>query len=151
MKRFHFRLDRVQRAREISESLARAEWQAAERDALDAEAASDELEARIRAARAELVQLQASETLRPGDVLASDRALARAWHTLAGKRERAAEQRTAADERREAWIECERDRRALERLEERQREVFRVESNRAEDVETDEWASGRRRPNHREK
>ena len=145
MKRFQFRLARVQRAREISESLARAEWQSKERGAIEAEAASDLLRTRIDEARAELSKLQQSPTLNPGDVLASDRALVRAWKALARKRQLASEHRDAAEASREAWSERERDRRALERLEERQRELFRIERNRADDAEADEWNSSKRR------
>jgi len=151
MKRFKFRLSRVQRAREIGESLARAEWQGKERDAIDAELASDALRAHIDQARAELGKLQQSPTLHPSDVLASDRAMVRAWKALARKRQLASERRDVAEESRQAWSERERDRRALERLEERQRELFRIESNRAEDAEADEWASSRRRTNKWEK
>ena len=145
MKRFNFRLSRVRRAREISESLARAEWQGRERDAIDAERASDELRMRIDEARAELGKLQKSPTLNPAEVLASDRAMVRAWKALVRKRQQASERRDAAEVSREAWSERKRDRRALERLEERQRELFRIEMNRAEDAEADEWASSRRR------
>lgn len=141
MKSFQFRLARVRRAREISESLARADWQAAERNALDAEHAREELRDRIREARAQLGGLQSASTLNPSDILASDRALAHAAAALAGKRKIADERRATAEESRLAWTECERDRLALERLEERQKEVFRGEVSRAEDAETDEWAA----------
>ena len=144
MKRFKFRLARVQRAREIAERQARADWQLAESEAIAAEVASDELRASIEAARKELAGLQSFDNFSPGAVLAADRALERSFESLVAKRRIACEQRVVAEQFRQTWSDRERDRLALERLEERQVKKHRIEVTRAEDAEMDEWAAARR-------
>ena len=144
MKRFQFRLARVQRAREISERLARSEWLTAESETIRAEQASNDLRANISRAQAELTELQRSNDFSPGALLSADRALDRSWNALIAKRRTAEEQRQTAEETRQSWADRERDRQALERLEERQKELHRIESVRLEDAETDEWVSSRR-------
>ncbi|MFT5284026.1 MAG: flagellar export protein FliJ [Planctomycetota bacterium] len=144
MKRFQFRLARVQRAREISERLARSDWLTAESESIRAERASDDLRVNIANARAELTELQRSDDFSPGAVLSADRALERSWNALAAKRRVASERRSVAEDSRQTWTDRERDRQALERLEDRQKELHRIEMVRIEDAETDEWASSRR-------
>lgn len=144
-RRFHFRLARLLRVRSIAERAARAEWATAAADAHRADEAVDRTRADIETARRELASMQAATLLAPDAILASDRAAAHLRDLLRTRLARADHAHRLAERQREAWSERRRDEHALERLEQRQRELHRTELERVENAENDEWAASRRR------
>lgn len=130
MARFRFPLSRLLRVRELGEELARNELLAAESRVQEAErrlaAARDE----VRAALAHIARLQSSPMIEAELVLAAQRSVPALERRVRTREEELASLRIAADAAREAWQAARVDKRALERLEDRAKGVFR-ESERA--------------------
>ncbi len=145
IRRFHFRLARILRTREIRERVARAEWAASERLAHDAEARSEELRRAADAAGAAVLAMRSEPELSANDLLASERAVENIWNALRQNRERASGLRAASEESHLRWSEHEKDRQALVRLEERRRAQHQYEVERSDGAELDEWAASSHR------
>jgi flagellar FliJ protein len=143
MKRFRFRLERVQRVRVIEEEVARAVLQAAEARAQEAESRARAAQAEIEAARTELRALLGGGAVDPTAVLWRQQLLdgLRRRQDVA-RREAAQLERKAARER-ELWQLAAREREALERLEQRRRADHAVEAERRANLELDEIAGVR--------
>jgi flagellar export protein FliJ len=143
MQRFHFRLERLKRVREVEEQAARERFLAADRRARDAEDAADAARCELVAAEARHCAALAERKSDPARILlelaAIDGLRADAGRTL----ERARTARAEAERERQAWSERRRDVRGLERLAGRDLERWRAETARREAQELDEVASVR--------
>ncbi len=143
MKRFHFRLARVLRAREIEEEIAREAWA---RSVARANAAAEDEEAARRAldgAHRELLELEQSapgRPLSPTAILVGHRALDRLRREIAEKAELALTARSQAATMETAWHDRSAQRKGLSELEARARDRHRKEARREEDAERDENA-----------
>jgi flagellar export protein FliJ len=133
MRRFQFPLARLQRVRELGEELARSEL-------LGAEAALSAAESQLEVARTELsgaenqiARLQADVKLSPGEVLAAQLTLPDLSTRVQARRAAVAQAAKAVELARVAWQSARIEVRALERLEERARDVFREEERARED------------------
>ena len=121
------RLERLHHVRSVQERAARAEWAAAEARARDAEARAQSLSDTLARARAELDELLRQRTIGEGELASYEMPLSvMEGHLAAARAEAEVRLREAAEEQRK-WSACERDRRAVERLDERERERQRVE------------------------
>jgi flagellar export protein FliJ len=131
--RFRFPLQRLLRVRELGEELARNELLAAE--ALVQEAARKLGSAReqLRVALEHIARLQSSPRIETGLVLAAQRSTPALERHVRTREEALTRARAAADVAREAWQAARVDKRALERLEERAKGVFREGERALED------------------
>lgn len=143
MKKYQFRLARVQRVRAVEEDLARARFGEAELEARNAEDRAEARRRDIDRAIDDLRGLQGSPKLAPTSVIAAlslvDEARA-TWRDADGV---ARGLRARAEEMRRAWMERRRDVEGLERLDGRARDEFRREQEHAEVALLDEVASQR--------
>ena len=130
MARFRFPLHRLLRVRELGEELARNELLAAESVAQEAARRLAAVRDDVRAALAHIARLQAAPEIDTELVLAAQRSIPALERRVRTREEELAKARAAADVAREAWQAARVDKRALERLEERAKGVFR-ESERA--------------------
>ena len=114
-------MERLNHVREIQEQAARAKWAEAEARARDAQDRVELLTDTLTRARAELDALLRSRSLANGDADSYEMPLeVMQGHLNAAVAERDVRRREA-DTEKEAWSECERDRRAAERLSEQAR------------------------------
>ena len=133
MKRYTFRLENVRRVRRTQEELAKAELLAANSEV---QRAIEAVQSRM-AAYEEVVR---SSTGRSGvDAFMKQRY----FNDLASRAVVAAQQaqhvaESAAAERRAAWAEAAKRVKVLDRLDERRREEFRIEHERAVEKEVDD-------------
>jgi flagellar export protein FliJ len=130
MARFRFPLHRLLRVRELGEELARNELLAAEALVQEAERRLASAREQVRFALAHIAQLQAAPQIEAELVLAAQRSVPALERRARVHEQALASARAAADVAREAWQVARVDKRALERLEERAKGVFR-ESERA--------------------
>ena len=130
MARFRFPLHRLLRVRELGVELARNELLAAESVAQEAALRLAAVRDDVRAALAHIARLQAAPEIDTELVLAAQRSIPALERRVRTREEELAKARAAADVAREAWQAARVDKRALERLEERAKGVFR-ESERA--------------------
>jgi len=133
MRRFRFPLARLQRVRELGEELARSELLAAEAHLHECESRLDAARGELRAAEEGVARLQSDDALRTGEVLAAQRTLPTLVSRVAGRRTEVAQAASAVEECRAAWQAARIEVRALERLEERARDIFREEERAHED------------------
>ncbi len=131
MARFHFKLQRLLRVREIGEELARADVALAERDAQSARTSLAAARADLLRGEVELTQLR-SQSNAAAAVLA-ERTLPPLLRRIAAGRQRVESAEQAADAARAAWQERRIDVRALEKLEVRERDKFVLEERARED------------------
>ena len=150
MKRFRFRLARVQRVRVIEEEVARAALQAAQARARDADTLARAAHDEVESARAELRSLLAGGAIDPGAVLWRQTLLDRLRQRSEALRRQAAQLERAAARERELWQLAVRERDALERLEERRRAEHMVAAERRANIELDEIAGVRAAARRRE-
>ena len=139
---FRFRLARVQRVRDLEERVARAAWGEAQAEALQAERSRDRASTHLEETRRELTRRPA-ERLDPGQALLGERLLDAGLEALHRTHETVETTRTQAETARSAWAERERDRRALDKLEERHRSAHLEEVRKAENAQMDEVAGQR--------
>jgi flagellar export protein FliJ len=143
VKRYTFRLARVLRVRRLQEELLRAAWLEA-RARADAARAAEGAQAReLGLARAELARLQGAGALDPSAVLTQQDLCARSERELARLATRARTLEAEAARRADALREARTAVRGLERLDERRRRGHREESERREQLATDEVAARR--------
>lgn len=140
MARFRFRLARVARVREIEEESARAQWAAAESLAARAEAALEAARESATAARLELAQLQSAPRLDPAAVMRAHGLVQRLLARVKLAKEAWRQARIRADQQMALWRERDRDRKALDKLEERAHERFLAEEQALESAKADEVA-----------
>lgn len=142
-RRFQFRLQRLGQVRELEERIARAKWGEAEAIAAQAAARVAALEATLLRARDELRTLQALGELDAAAALCCERPIETLQAHLSAARALHVEQSAAAEREREAWAECERARRSIERLEEKARVVHDKAVLDADQAEADEVQAAR--------
>lgn len=133
MRRFQFPLARLQRVRELGEELARSELLAAEAALHEAEARLDAARGDLRTAETHVARLQADPQLAPGEVLAAQLTLPALSTRISLRRGEVSVAAKAVDDARAAWQAARIEVRALERLEERARDIFREEERGRED------------------
>lgn len=133
MRRFRFPLARLQRVRELGEELARSELLAAEARLHECELLLDAARHDLRAGEESMARLQSDGALRTGEVIAAQRTLPSLLARVASRRADAATASNAVEECRAAWQAARVDVRALERLEDRARELFCEEERANED------------------
>ena len=143
MKRFRFRLERVQRVRVIEEEVARAALQTAQARARGADALAKDAQAEVEGARDELRGLLAGGAVDPGAVLWRQALLDRLRQRSEALRRQAVKLERAATRELELWQVAVRERDALERLEERRRADHAVAAERRANAELDEIAGVR--------
>jgi flagellar export protein FliJ len=143
VKRFRFRLERVQRVRVIEEEVARAALQAAEAQAREAAARVEGALADIEGARAELRALVGGGTVDPAAVLWRQSLIDGLRRRLEVARRHADQLERKAARERELWQHAAREREALERLAERRRADHLVAAERRANIELDEIAGVR--------
>jgi flagellar export protein FliJ len=143
MTRFKFRLERVQRVREVEEDLAKARFAGADGLARAAEARALALSSALKAAQGQLRQLQSTPTIDLALVLAAHQALESLGLGVRAAEERAKSARATAEIERQAWIQRRQAVQSLERLEVRSRAVFAEEQERVERITLDEAAGVR--------
>jgi flagellar export protein FliJ len=131
MPRFHFKLQRLLRVREVSEELARADVAVAERDAQSARASLAATRADLARAEQELTRLRTEAS--PAAAVLAERTLPPLLRRIVAGRLRVQSAEKAADQARAAWQERRTDVRALEKLEERERAEFAGEERARED------------------
>ncbi len=141
--KFRFRLERVKRVRTLEESVARAAWAQAERAAQRAELEVGHYRQAVEEARAQVAARTGA--LSPRDAEVERRAIDRLLAGLRARKERALTARGQASVLGNAWRVRERDRRALEELEQRARARALLEGERRAALAMDEIAMERRR------
>ncbi|MBM3991442.1 MAG: hypothetical protein FJ298_10615 [Planctomycetes bacterium] len=127
MRRFRFPLARVQRLRELGEELARSELFAAQARLHECEARLEASREELRCAEEGIARLQSQGELRSGEIIAAQRTLPPLVTRAAIRRSQVAQAASAVEERQAAWQAARIEVRAMERLEERARDVFREE------------------------
>lgn len=139
MKKYGFRLESVRRVRRLQEDMAKAALAGANGEVKSAIAAVEArvagYETRVSNFSAATVGVDAFMRSRWLDGLAGDALV------IARQDQAAAEQRAA--ERREEWSAKAREVKALDRLDERRREEYRIEYERDLDAQTDDIVTGR--------
>ena len=138
MSRFSFRLGRVLGVRRIEETVARAEWLAAERSAREAEDLARCLLADVERARTQLAHLLSSSSMNPADVLLNQALVDRLREQWVQRTIQASRARREADRLRQAMTERRVRVRGLETLESRAKEAWRLENEAAANAELDE-------------
>jgi flagellar FliJ protein len=133
MRRFHFPLARLQRVRELGEELARSELLAAEARLHECELLLDAARQDLRAAEEGVARLQSDGALRTGEIIAAQRTLPSLLARVTSRRAEVATAANAVEECRAAWQAARIEVRALERLEDRARDIFREEERANED------------------
>ena len=133
MRRFRFPLARLQRVRELGEELARSELLAAEARLHECEAWLDATRDELRSAEEGIARLQSDGALRASKVIAAQRTLPTLLAHMATRRTEVAAAAQQVEECRAAWQAARIEVRALERLEDRARDVFREEERAYED------------------
>lgn len=131
MARFKFKLDRLLRVREVSEELARAELGSAELAAQRAREGLDGARADLLRAERELIELRTRDGALAA--LAAEKTLPALLQRIALRRQRVTSAEAAATAARNDWQARRTDVRALEKLEDRAREVFAVQERERED------------------
>jgi flagellar export protein FliJ len=131
MARFHFKLQRLLRVREIGEELARADVALAERAAQSARTELAATRADLMRGEQELTQLRAQSNA--AAAVLAERTLPPLLRRIALSRQRVQSAEQAADVARAAWQERRTDMRALEKLEARERDKFVLEERARED------------------
>jgi flagellar export protein FliJ len=131
MARFKFKLDRLLRVREVSEELARAEFGSAELAAQRAREGLDGARADLLRAERELIELRTRDGALAA--LAAEKTLPALLQRIAVRRQRLVGAEAAATAARNEWQARRTDVRALEKLEDRAREVFAVQERERED------------------
>jgi flagellar export protein FliJ len=138
VRRYRFRLAPVLRVRRAEEERARAELQLANREVFEAAATLEAREAHFRALPASTPHVSPEELARERDVASmAAAAVIAARHHLHDAHVRAAQ-------RAEAWHAASMRVKALDRLDERQRDEHAVEMARDEARTVDEMVMGRR-------
>ncbi len=140
MAHFHFRLARLKRLREIDEQLARERFLAADRRALDAEHAAEEA-ARARAqALEELRRVQSAPQVAAHALIAASGFIETCIERLRERTNSARSLRFQAEAERATWTARRAEVKGLERLEDRDRDAWRVEEGRRDARVLDEVA-----------
>jgi flagellar export protein FliJ len=142
MRAFRFRLETVARVRGLQERAAAQRLALAARDLRVAQARYAESRAAARQLAFPQGPTAMAELLWVQDQSARMAALVRRHEALAANAE------AGASEARGAWVEAERRCRALGRLEERQRDRWQIDADRAVAAELDDMATVRVRTGH---
>jgi flagellar export protein FliJ len=142
-RRFQFRLQRVERVREIQEQEARGAFALAEAEARAREADCERAQGELQRGRAALGALQAAARIDVQAVLLAQRGTLSLTRALRVARERLQLARARSDELRRAWQEREQAREALGRLGERARTRHVAEQARVELAEIEESVQAR--------
>ena len=140
MPAFHFKLGRLSRVRDLQEQSARNLWAAAETIAQNHIEVVEHYASEIANARSELGLAQAEEAIEVGEILRFQHAIERLVERMASAHELAKTSRYQADQLEESWRTAKSDSRALERLEERQRDEHEFEERKLESLKMDEIA-----------
>lgn len=143
MTTFRFRLERVLRARRVAEEVQRARLFEAETLARTLEDVARDCSDASAASRDVLRSDQSAPTLDPSRILVAQSAHERVLTAEHDARQRALTAILAARGERAAWTTRRADVRGLERLEDRERETFREESDVREERVIEENASRR--------
>lgn len=133
MRRFRFPLARLQRVRELGEELARSELLAAEARLHECELRLEDARADLRAGEEGVARLQSDGSLRMGEIIAAQRTLPTLLARVTSRRTEVAAAAQVVEECRAAWQAARIEVRALERLEDRARDIFREEERASED------------------
>lgn len=133
MRRFRFPLARLQRVRELGEELARSELLAAEARLHECERLLDAAREDLRSAEEGIARLQSDGALRTGEVIAAQRTLPALLARVTSRRAEVTAAANVVEECRAAWQAARIEVRALERLEDRARDIFREEERANED------------------
>lgn len=144
-RRFQFRLARLLRVRDVLERQAREDWSTLEMEARADAARSAARRQGLRDAQQHVADGQREGRPSAAQVLLAQVALDDQARSLRLAREAEALSATRAERAREQWSERERDRRALEELQERARRRHRVQLAAQDQAEMDEIAIQRRR------
>jgi flagellar export protein FliJ len=140
MSAFHFRLARLKRLREIDEQLARERFLGADRRALDGEHAA-ELAARSRSAALDDVRrLQSTTPVDARALVAASAFLERCIELLHARTLAAVRLRAEAEAERATWTARRTELKGLERLEDRDRDAWRLDQARRDARVLDEVA-----------
>jgi len=131
MARFKFKLDRLLRVREVSEELARAELGNAELEAQRAREGLDGARADLMRAERELIELRTRDGALAA--LAAEKTLPALLQRIAARRQRLVGAENAAAAARNEWQARRTDVRAIEKLEDRARDVHAVQERERED------------------
>ncbi|HTU38819.1 MAG TPA: flagellar export protein FliJ [Acidimicrobiales bacterium] len=137
MRAFRFRLESVARVRQLQERLAAEQLALATRELRAAQARCDD----IRAATKQLTFPEGPSQM--AALLWVHDQSARLSDLLRQREAQAAQAEAGADRARGAWLEAERRCRALRRLEERKRERWQLDADRADGAELDDMATVR--------
>lgn len=137
MRAFRFRLESVARVRQLQERLAAEQLALATRELRAAQARC----ADIRAATKQLTFPEGPSQM--AALLWVHDQSARLSDLLRQREAQAAQAEAGADRARGAWLEAERRCRALRRLEERKRERWQLDADRADGAELDDMATVR--------
>ncbi len=144
MSRFRFRLDRLLGVRRVEETVARADWLVAERNALGAEATAAAALTAVEGARASLAQMQSRASMVPADVLVVQGSVDRLREQWVQKTIQASRARREAERLRLLLTERRVSVRGLETLRTHAREDWRLETEAQANRELDERANPRR-------
>lgn len=131
MARFHFKLQRLLRVREVGEELARASFALAESERSAAATALDEARSDLGRAERELAQLRASQ--KPQASLLAERTLPPLLRRIAARRRILEDAEKSVQRARDEWQAARTDMRALEKLEDRARDAFKTDERARED------------------
>ena len=140
-----FRLARLLRVKESLADLARSEWGTAEASARDARLAAEAAARELSEARAERESLLRGGRIWPLGELALERIEKIGALDVARRRERARTLGYQAEQAREHWLACDRERAGLAELGARAGRARRTERARRESAAMDEVASRRAR------
>jgi hypothetical protein len=132
MSRFKFRLARIERVRTIEEEIARGRYAEAELAARAAEDLAQRCADALTECDEHARRLQGQLQLAPHEMLRTIVAAGEARERTRRARDRAATLRYQAGLVRASWLERRKDARALERLEERHREIHEIGEQRAD-------------------
>jgi hypothetical protein len=143
MTKFRFRLERVLRARRVAEEVQRARLFEAETAARALDDAASACTDASASSRDVLRSDQSAPTLDATRILVAQSAHERVLAAEQAARQRAREGRLAATTERAAWTTRRSDVRGLERLEDREREMFRAEIDVREERVIEETAARR--------
>lgn len=133
MARFHFKLARLLRVREIREEIARTELLAAESAVRAAEKTLEEARDTLREAERELAVIQTRAAIAPAEVLVAQRTVPLLTRRIQERKQLVSVLAKAADAARGAWQATRVDVRVLEKLEDRARGAYREEERARED------------------
>ncbi len=140
MVAFKFRLGRLSRVRDIQERNARNLWAAAEEVARNHREVVEHFQSEIVRSREELARIQATESIEIGAVLSTQHVIENLEKRRSVAEELARTSRFQADQLQESWQVAKSEARALERLEERQREEYELAERKLESAAMDEVA-----------